>query len=88
MEVRSSPYRAGKYYLGYAKQILAVAQLGAPLHICSPKQWIALQPEHRVMSEHSPYKRTYGLPILSVRVVRPMSFMHPHGAITIVKYRE
>ena len=85
LEVRSVAYRPGKYLLGYQQQILAVAQLGKPFRITT-EQWLALRPQHRVMLDDPPYKRTYGLPIISARLVSAIPFSHPRGAINIVRY--
>ena len=87
LEIRGTPYRPGRYFLGYNRQVLAVAQLGNPLRIVSAEHWVSLQSQHRVVTDTLPYKRTFGLPILSVRAVRPVPFHHPRGAITIVRYR-
>ena len=87
MEICGSPLRSGKYYLGYKKQIFAMAQMGRPLRITSEEHWAALRLRHRVVSKSLPYKRTYGMPILSVRALSPISFQHPRGAISIVKFR-
>ena len=87
LEIRGTPYRPGKYFLGYSKRILSVAQLGNPVRIGSAEQWVSLQSQHRVVTETLPYKKTFGLPILCVRAVRPVSYHHPRGAITIVRYR-
>lgn len=87
LEIRGTPYRPGRYFLGYNRQVLAVAQLGNPLRIASAEHWVSLQSQHRVVTDTLPYKRTFGLPILSVRAVRPVPFHHPRGAITIVRYR-
>ena len=87
MEIRGTAYRPGKYWLGHQRQILAVAQLGKPLRVSTPEQWISLQPQHRVMRSDLPYKNTFALPIESVRPVSPFPFRHPRGAINIVRYR-
>ena len=87
MEIRSTAFRAGKYYLGHNKRILAVAYLGKPVRIASTEQWIELQSRHRVRSTALPYKKTFGLPTLCVQQVRPAPCEHPRGAVSVVKYR-
>ena len=87
LEIRGSPYSPRLHFLCYNKQILAVAQLGNPVRIASTEHWVSLQSQHHVVTETLPYKRTFGLPILPARAVRPVPFHHPRGAITIVRYR-
>ena len=88
MEIRGTAYRPGEYLLGDQRQIRAVAQLGTPLRISTPEQWLSLQPQHRVMQSGLPYKNTFALPIESARPVsNPVPFRHPRGAVNIVIYR-
>ena len=87
LEVRGKAYRPGKYLLGYKRQILVVAQLGKPFRITSTEQWLALRPQHHVPLDDPPYKRTFGLPILSARQVSALPFHHPRGAVNLVIYR-
>ena len=88
MEIRGSSLRPGKYFLGCKKQILAVAHLGLPRRITTVEKWVELRPLHCVASDELPYKRTFGLPIMSVhRVSAAIPYAHPRGAISIVKYR-
>ena len=88
LEIRGAAYRPGQYYLGYHKQIHAVAQLGTPQRTSTPEEWISLQPQHRVMQSGLPYKNTFALPIESARPVSsPVPFRHPRGAVNIVIYR-
>ena len=54
MEIRGSPLRPGKYYLGYKKQIIAIAQMGTPLRITSEEHWAALRLRHHVVSKSLP----------------------------------
>ena len=51
LEIRGTPYRPGRYFLGYNKQVLAVAQLGNPLRIVSAEHWVSLQSQHRVVTD-------------------------------------
>ena len=87
LEIRGTPYRPGKYFLGYSKRILAVAQLGNPVRIGSAEQWVSLQSQHRVVTDTLLHWRPFGLPIHIVRAVRPLRLYHPHGATTIAEYR-
>ena len=88
MEIRSSPLRPGKYFLGCKQRILAVAHLGHPRRITTIEQWVELRPLHCVMSDELPYKRTFGLPIDSLhRVSAAIPYAHPRGAVSVVKYR-
>ena len=87
IEVRGKAYRPGKYLLGYQQQIFAVAYLGRPFRIATSEQRLPLWPQHRIMLDDRPYKRTYGLPILSAHPVSAIPFHHPRGAINIVRYR-
>ncbi len=85
MEIRSRPL-TGKYFLGCKKMIYGVVALGHP-ELLSASEWNGLRPCHRVSSEALPYKKTYGLPILSAHAVRRAPYRHPRGAVAIVKYR-
>ena len=87
LEIRGTPYRPGRYFLGYSRQVLALAQLGNLVRIASAGHWVSLHSQHHVVTETLPYKRTFGLRILSVRAVRPVPFHHPRGPITIVRHR-
>ncbi len=87
MEIRGAPLKAGTYYLGYKKNIYAVATLGPPIAITTVEEWDSLRPQHRVGNAELPYARTFGLPILDVRPVSRTPFAHPRGAIGIVRYR-
>ena len=87
LEVRGVPYRPGKYLLGYKRQTLAVAHLGTPFRITTTDEWLALRSQHCVMMDGPPYKRTFGLPILSADRVSAIPFHHPRGAINLVIYR-
>lgn len=87
MEIRGAPLRAGKYFLGKKKLIHGFVVLGPPIPITTDAQWNAFRPQHLVNSPTLPYKRTFGLPILSVQSMSPTPFYHPKGAIGIVRYR-
>ena len=44
--------------------------------------------QHKVSlkTDQLPYKKTFFLPILNLRKLKRTPFVHPQGAITIVKY--
>ena len=87
MEIRGSPLRAGKYYLGHAKRIYGEMKTGHPRHIPNSQVFHDLRPLHR-LSGPCPYRKTFGLPILQVRKIVPLiSYKHPRGAISIVRFR-
>ena len=87
LEIRGRALASGQYWLGCAKTIHGAVVFGDPLPIRSRQEWEALRPRHRVDSHELPYKKTYGLPILSVRATRRVPYHHPKGAVGIVKYR-
>jgi hypothetical protein len=87
MEIRSSPLKAGKYFLGRSKKIYGEMTTGPPLHIPDSQAFRQLQALHRV-SGPCPYKKTFGLPILQVRsIAQRVSYTHPRGAIVVVRMR-
>ena len=86
MEVRSKPF-SGKYYLGFKKRIFGMMIMGRPQHIPDTQAFQLLYRLHRVRGS-LPYKKTFGLPIMQVQVIRPpISFVHPRGAVAVVRYR-
>ena len=88
MEVRCTPLKAGRYWIGCRGQISGRLTLGSALAITDTATWAALRGQHRVEEAALPYKRTYGLPILRVKRTAPLiMFKHPRGAIGIVIYR-
>ena len=46
--------------------------------------------EHKVSltTEQLPYKKCYCLPILNLRKIKRTLYVHPRGAITIVRFRK
>ena len=55
--------------------------------IASEEEWAATRAKHRVPGPR-PYKKTWALPVTKVRrMSRPVPYVHPRGAIGIVKYR-
>ena len=67
--------------------IYAEAHLGLPMRIDTVRQFRRHEAEHQVSltTDQLPYKKTFCLPILNLRKIRT-PFVHPRGAITIVKY--
>ena len=86
MEIRGARLSSGKWYLGFKKQIYGVMVTGKAQHIPTSNQFRELRGLHRV-SGSLPYKKTFGLPIQHVSVLKPMFFTHPRGAQSIVLYR-
>ena len=86
MEIRGAPYR-GKYFLGNKKMIYGFVDFGQPIPITTDAQWNGLRHHHLVNAPNPPYKRTFGLPILSVHGMSPTPFHHPRGAVGIVRCR-
>ena len=87
LEIRGSPLRSGKYFLGCKGKIYGVADLGEPSRIATLSEWVALKGQHLVDTVVLPYKRTHASPILKVTALRPQTYVHPRGAIGIVVYR-
>ena len=84
MEIRSRAL-TGKYYIGMKKRIFGVMTLGNPQFIADSQAFRHLREHHRV-SGGLPYKKTFGLRILSVRRIKPIAFKHPPGAVTVVRF--
>ena len=61
--------------------------LGVAKQVRTEDEWNFLRPRHRVAPATLPYRKTYALPVVSVQRVAPTPFVHPRGAINIVKYR-
>ena len=57
------------------------------MRVDTVRQFRRHEAEHQVslMTDQLPYKRTFCLPILNLRKIWTR-FVHPRGAITIVKY--
>ena len=87
LEIRALPYSSGNYWLGRKSCIYGLARLGRAIPISTVTDWHALRPRHRVESQTLPYRKTFGLPILRAVAVAPMPYLHPRGAISLVKYR-
>ena len=87
MEIRGRAVKGGKYWLGYKGVIRGKAVLQHPVCIKDETTWASLRDQHRVESEHLPYRNTWGLTILSARAVPPVKYVHPRGAVGIVIYK-
>ena len=88
IEVRGMPLKSGVYYLGSGGKIYGCAFFGAPLPINDAAHWNALRRKHRVPDPLPPYKRTFGLPVIRIRRISPpLPYVHPRGAIGLVRYR-
>ena len=88
MEVRGQRLKAGAAYFGWKGAIYASATLGDAVAIRDVQHWDRLRSQHRIPGNVMPYKRVFGLPIQSVkRVSPPIPFLHPKGAVGIVKFR-
>ena len=65
--------------------IYCQAYLGHPFRVECLRHFKRHRGQHRVITDRLPYKTTYCLPILNVKKIK-VPFVHPPGAITIVKY--
>ena len=65
--------------------IYAQAHLGHPFRVESVRHFKRLKSMHRMETDELPYKTTYLIPILSLHEIK-RPFVHPRGAIGIVKY--
>ena len=88
MEVRGKKLKAGVYFLGCKGKIWATIELGTAQKINSIQEWKALKDKHCVETKELPYKNTFGFPLeICQRFETPIYYIHPKGAIGIVKYR-
>lgn len=88
LEIRGKRLREGDVWLGCRSNILGKARLGTAIAIKTEQEWAALRPRHLVADATLPYKTTYGLPLQAVERTRNIfPYVHPRGAIVIVKYR-
>ena len=72
IEIRGTPFKAGRYWLGHKGVVHGVAVLGSPIPITSAEEWNEMRPQHLVDSAELPYRKTYALPVLSARPTRPI----------------
>ncbi len=88
MEVRGARLKSGPVFFGCSGLVHASGILGEAVPITTDEAWRELRGEHCVGTDVLPYKKTFGLPILKVgKLVRPVRYRHPRGAIGIVKHR-
>ena len=85
-EVRGVAYKSGTCYFGTGGMIYAQAHLGRALRVENLRQFRRHQDMHGMFAARDlPYKKTYLIPILSLRnITRP--YLHPRGAICVVRY--
>ena len=70
---------------GTGGMIYAQAHLGRALHVQSLRDFRRHEDMHKITVRELPYKRTFLIPILSLRKIK-RPYVHPRGAISIVKY--
>ena len=87
LEIRGRALSPGKYWLGHQKMIHGFVMLGEATRIHSDGAWRNLAHKHRVDLPRLPYKKTYGLPVLRAQVTRRVPYVHPKGAVVVVRYR-
>ena len=87
LEIRGRNLSAGNYWLGTRGMIHGLAVLQPAILIDSAQAWQELRHRHRVERNELPYMTTYALPIRRCRRVTPIPYVHPRGAVGIVKYR-
>ena len=72
----------------FSHNMRASGILGEAVPITTDEAWRELRGEHCVGTDVLPYKKTFGLPILKMeKLVRPVRYKHPRGAVGIVKQR-
>jgi len=81
MEIRGAALKAGLYWIGCRGEITGRLVLGAALPIPDANTWASLRVRHCVEDAALPYKRTFGLPVLSVHKIAPLKYTHPRGAL-------
>ena len=88
LEIRSKPFSAGRYWLGHKKLIYAEVQFGEPRFIATQNEFDSLRYQHLVNGK-KPYATTFSMPVVTCKPLnRTISYHHPRGAVTIVKYRK
>ena len=87
LEIRGRNLSSGPSWLGCRCTIYGHWFRGSPIVMDSREAWRGLRHRHRVESDDLPYKTTYALPIRRCRRVTPVPYVHPRGAVGIVKYR-
>ena len=88
LEIRSKNMKGGTYFLGCGGEIFARVYLDQAFPIKTEVQWNSLREAHCVPYDALPYKKTFGMRLLRlVRMQSPIAYVHPRGAVGIVKYR-
>ena len=88
MDIRGKRLSSGAWWLGCKGEIRGKAFFGKAVPIEDVETWVSLQPQHHVEAEKLPYKQTFGMPILHARRVKnPVKYLHPKGAVGIVRFR-
>ena len=87
LEIRGRNLSAKAYWLGTRSMIHGCAMLEPATLIDKEQDWQELRHRHRVDSDELPYKTTYALPVRRCSRVTPIPYVHPRGAVGIVKYR-
>ena len=87
MEIRSRALKAGSYWLGNKGVIRGLAVFGEPVPILDKDLWVALRSQHCVDTDELPYKKTWGMPVLSARAVTHKKYKRLRGAVGISLFR-
>ena len=86
MEIRNKGL-TGSWWLGCKGEIRGKAIFGQPVMIPDQETWLSLRSQHLVETEDPPYgARTRGLPVLEVRKVKAVKYLHKKGAVGIVRF--
>ena len=86
LEIRGSRLKGGRYFLGSKSIAWGVAIFGDPVEL-DLAEFQARKREHLVEADKLPYKRTFGMPVLTIRALPQRPYIHPRGAIGIVRVR-
>ena len=87
LELRHLRLKPGRCFLGSKSKIYGEAHLGDAELLLTTAQFRARYAEHRLDSDSLPYKKTWAIPLIKVRKTPPWSYVHPTGAVGIVKFR-
>ena len=85
MEIRGTRLREGDVWLGCSSMIAGKACIGPALAIYTEREWASLRPEHLVADAALLYKTIFRFTFSRLR--HGISYVHPRGAIVIVKFR-
>lgn len=88
LEIRSKKMKGGTYFIGCGGLVYGRILLEIGFPIQSEEQWNALRWQHCCDTTVRPYKNTHGMPVRKpIRMRKPVAYVHPRGAIGIVKFR-